>query len=403
MNTTWQEQLDRIVDSRFEQLVDIRRHLHMNPEPSGEEQETSLYLYQKLDDEGFQVRMGPEGRGVLADMPASDQQASTPLVALRGDIDGLFIHDAKQVIYRSQREGVMHGCGHDGHTAIIFGAVSAVYELQRTGDAPWPLAVRGIFQPAEETVSGAKEMIGVGALDGVQAIMACHVDPTLPVGRIGVRSGVLTASCDQVDITIVGRGGHAARPHQTSDPIAAAAQLINSLYLYIPRVTDSQDAVVITIGTLSGGVNANVIPETVTLGGTVRTLDAEVRRETFEHIQRLSIGISQTTDTEIQVSFGQGCGSIDNDAPLVDLFSRAAREVLGPDGVATIPRASMGSEDFAFYLDHVPGAMFRLGCKSERAGGAALHSPFFDMDEETLRVGAKILARAAVYRSSPEM
>jgi amidohydrolase len=403
MNTLWQKQLDQIVDSRFEQLVDMRRHLHMNPEPSGKEQETSLYLYQKLDDEGFEVRMGPEGRGVLADMPASNRQAEQRLVALRGDIDGLFIHDAKQVAYRSRREGLMHGCGHDGHTAVIFGAISAVQELHKSGDAPWPIAVRGIFQPAEETVTGAKEMIGVGALDGVQAIMACHVDPTLPVGRIGVRSGVLTASCDQVDFTIVGRGGHAARPHETSDPIAAAAQLINSLYLFIPRVTDSQDAVVVTIGTVSGGVNANVIPETVTLGGTVRTLDPEVRRETFEHIERLSSGISETTGTEIQVSFGQGCGSIDNDVSLIDLFSRAAREVLGPDGVAVIPRASMGSEDFAFYLERVPGAMFRLGCKSQRAGGAALHSPFFDIDEEALRIGAKILARAAVYRSCPEV
>jgi amidohydrolase len=390
-------------------MVGIRRHLHMNPEPSGQERETSLFLCQKLGDEGFNVRVGPEGRGVLADAfmdagPATDGgTASCCRVALRADLDGLYIHDAKQVPYRSRRDGVMHGCGHDGHTAMVFGALSAIHELQASGGVPWPVSVRGIFQPAEETVTGAKEMISVGALEGMDAILACHVDPSRDVGRIGTRVWLFTASCDQVDFRILGRGGHAARPHEASDPIAAAAQLINSLYLFIPRVTDSQDAVVITIGRLCGGDNANVIPETVTLAGTVRTLDADVRKETFDHIRRLSAGISQTTETQIQVTFGQGCRSISNDPTLIHLLRLAAREILGEESVETIPRPSMGSEDFAFYLEHVPGVMFRLGCRSERAGGATLHSPFFDIDEEALRIGAKILARSAVYRSDPEL
>jgi amidohydrolase len=402
MNGSWQDKLDRFIDERFSQIVDVRRHLHRNPEPSGDERGTSLYLYQRLGDEGFEVRVGPEGRGVLADRRAPDAAPSDCLIALRADIDALHIHDAKQVEYHSRREGIMHACGHDGHTALVFGALCALCDLQQSGDAPWPVSVRGIFQPSEETVTGAKEMIDVGALKGVDAILACHVDPSRGVGRIGVRSGVFTANCDQVNITIVGRGGHAARPHEASDPIAAAAQLINSLYLFIPRVTDSQDAVVITIGQLAGGDNANVIPEAVMLAGTVRTLEQSVREETFEHIRRLSLGIGQTTDTRIQVTFGQGCRSIRNHPALVDLLTRSSREILGEAGIEVIPRPSMGSEDFAFYLERVPGAMFRLGCTSNRAGGPALHSSLFDMDEESLRIGARILARAAVYRSDPD-
>jgi amidohydrolase len=402
MNESWQAQLDRFVDARFEEMVQVRRWLHAHPEPSGKERETSLYLYQLLGDEGFQVRVGPEGRGVLADLPGAPAGVPCRRIALRADIDALHIHDAKQVDYRSCYEGVMHACGHDGHTALVLGALCALNDLGKAGGFPSPLALRGIFQPSEETSKGAKEMIQVGAMDGVDAILACHVDPSRRVGRIGVRSGVFTANCDQVLVTIVGRGGHAARPHEASDPIAAAAQLINALYLFIPRVTDSQDAVVITVGQLAGGDNANVIPEIVTLGGTVRTLDNDVRKETFEHIRRLSAGIGQTTDTKMIVRFGQSCHSICNSQPLVELITRSTRELLGADAIETIPRASMGSEDFAFYLEKAPGAMFRLGCAADRAESVSLHSPLFDIDEQCLRIGAKILARTALYGADPE-
>jgi amidohydrolase len=245
-------------------------------------------------------------------------------------------------------------------------------------------------------------MIDVGALDGVDAILATHMDPSRKLGRIGLRSGLFTANCDGVYIDIVGRGGHAARPHEASDPIAAAAQLINALYLFIARATDSQDAVVITIGQLIGGDNPNVIPEQVTLRGTIRTLDEGVRKETFEHICRLSAGIGETTDTQISVRFGQSCHSINNSAQLIDLLAQSGSEILGPEGIEQIPRPSMGSEDFAFYADKIPGAMFRLGCTSERAGGSSLHAPNFDIDEEAMRIGAKILARTAVYWSKPD-
>lgn len=396
MSADWQKQLDDAIERRFAQMIEVRRHLHAHPELSGEERETSLYLYQLLGDEGFDVRMGPDGRGVVADSKAPPGNGSHRM-ALRADIDALRIHDSKQVEYRSQHDGVMHACGHDAHTATVFGAIAALNDLRNEGGLPHELPFRGIFQPAEEICTGAKEMIEVGALDGVDAIIAVHVDPTRPVGHIGLRSGVLTANCDEMIITIIGRGGHAARPHEASDPIAAAAQLINSIYLFIPRATDSQDAVVVTIGQIIGGDNANVIPEEVTLRGTIRTLDQDVRSRTFDHIRRLASGIGRTSDTRIQVDYGLGSQSVNNDRHLTKLFERAGQEVLGPGGIDRIPRASMGSEDFAFYLEKAPGAMIRLGCASTKAGRSPLHTPSFDVDEDALRIGAKILARTAIF------
>jgi len=375
-------------------MVELRRQLHMHPELSGQEEQTSLHLYQILGDEGLPVRMGSDGRGVIA-----DSAAETPpqgWLALRADIDALRIHDRKNTAYRSQCEGVMHACGHDAHTALVWGAVTALHDLRQAGELPWETPVRGIFQPAEETCEGAREMIAVGALQGVKAIFATHMDPTREVGRIGMRFGVLTAACDEMRITLVGRGGHAARPHEASDPIAAAAQLINALYIHIPRSTDSQDAVVVTIGQIRGGDNANVIPEEVVLRGTIRTLDREVRAQTREHICRLADGIGKTCDANITVEYGLGSGSVNNDPALMKILNRAGCELFGEEELETIPRSSMGSEDFAFYLEHVPGAMVRIGCASEKAGNSALHTPTFDIDEEALRVGAKLLARASV-------
>lgn len=398
MNETWPEKLDQAIDARYDRMVKLRRLMHAEPELSAEERETSLRLYQSLGDEGFTVRMGADGCGVIADM---DTSAGQPTIAVRGDIDALRIHDEKQVEYRSRREGLMHACGHDAHTSIVWGALCALNDMRKANLLPWPIGLRGIFQPAEEICVGAREMIRVGALEGVDAILATHVDPSRHLGRIGLRKGVFTANCDEMEITIVGRGGHAARPHEASDPIAAAAQLINALYLFIARRTDSQHAVVVTIGQIIGGENANVIPEQVTLRGTVRTLDRSVRSETFSHICRLSEGIGATSETKINVEFGLGCHSVVNDPQLVELLRNAGHEVLGEEGVESIRRPSMGSEDFAFYAEQIPAAMFRLGCTSSRAGGSPLHSTTFDIDEETLRIGARILARAVIRWSKP--
>ena len=396
----WCHSLDAVIDKRFGELVSLRRHLHKHPEVSGAEEQTSLYLYQLLDSFGFQVRMGPDGRGVVADSQAHRACSAGPIFALRADIDALRIQDSKQVDYRSQNDGVMHACGHDAHTAVVFGALMGIRALQETGEIPSELRYRGIFQPAEETCEGAQQMIKVGVLDGVSEILAVHVDPSRELGTVGLRAGALTANCDEMQLRISGHGGHAARPHETRDPIAAAAQLINTLYLQIPRVTDSQDAVVVSIGQILGGENANVIPESVLLRGTLRSLDRHVRQQTKEHISRLATSIGELTQTTIDVHFGLGANSVNNDAGIVNCLEGVVREILGDLGIDWIAKASMGSEDFAFYLDHVPGAMLRLGCRSDTRGGAALHTSVFDVDESALAIGAKVLARTLVYRAA---
>ena len=401
MTHDWQSDLDRVVATRFPSLVALRRHLHMYPEPSGEECEPSRYLSEWLAEIGCEVRIGTGQRGLIADLPVACDAPERSRVALRADLDALHIQDAKQVAYRSRVDGVMHACGHDAHAALVAGALVAIRDLEQRKQLPWPVSVRGIFQPAEETCRGAREMIEDGALEQIGAVFSTHMDPLRGIGRIGLKQGVMTANCDEVLLTIRGRGGHAARPHETSDPIAAAAQLINAIYLSLPRVTDSQDAVVTTIGQISGGESANVIPEQVQLRGTVRTLDQKVREQTLEHIQRLADGVGQTSRTNITISFGVGAPGVINNPNLYDLVRWCTREVVGDKGLDSLSRPSMGSEDFAFYLQQIPGFMIRIGCLTADAHPTPLHTPEFDIDEQAIEIGARILARIVIHWSDP--
>jgi amidohydrolase len=398
MDANWPVRVDAAVDSLAEQMVALRRHLHAHPEPSGEELKTSLHLYQLFDELGLRVRMGPEGCGVVVDSrPVSGQ----PRVAVRADIDALRIQDQKQTPYRSTVPEVMHACGHDAHTATVFGTLAALDQLEHEQALPWPVSWRGIFQPSEETSHGARAMIAAGAIKNVAAIVALHVDPTRRAGTIGVRSGVFTANCDELCVTVQGRGSHAARPHESNDPIAAAAELISTLYQFVPRATDSQDAVVVSFGKIHGGQNANVIPEQVVLEGTVRTLDGRVREKTIAHIRTLADGIERVTGAKLDVSFVTGIPSVYNDKGLTDIVTSTARELLGTENVVSMHRPSMGSEDFAAYLEHVPGTMFRLGAAGADGQAPGLHTPTFDVDERCLVVGAKVLARTVVEWSRP--
>jgi amidohydrolase len=244
-------------------------------------------------------------------------------------------------------------------------------------------------------------MSAAGALAGVDAIVSLHVDPTRPAGTIGVRAGAFTASCDMLRVTIQGRGSHAARPHESNDPIAAAAQLISTLYQFVPRATDSQDAVVVSFGQIHGGQNANVIPEHVVLEGTLRTLDRQVRERTIAHIRSLADGIEKVTGTTLDVCFERGTPGVYNDKELNALVAEVAKQLLDAENVVVMPRPSMGSEDFAIYLEQVPGVMFRLGAAGDGKPWPGLHTPTFDVDERCIAVGAKILARTVVEWSRP--
>ena len=392
---SYRQRIDQIVDKHFDKLVALRRHLHAHPEPSGEELETSLKVYQLLGDAGVSVRMGPEGRGVLAD---SQDQSAGKRIALRGDIDALPIADEKQASYCSTRDGVMHACGHDAHTTCLVGALLALHQLAEEESLPCPVTWRGIFQPSEETATGAAEMVAAGVAEGVDTFLGLHVDPRLETGTIAIRPGVLTAFAEMLRIDVHGSGGHAARPHESRDPIAAAAQLISTIYQYIPRSTDSQETVVVSIGQITGGSTANVIPETVTLRGTVRTLDPAIRTRTLDTLHHLCNGVSEITGTRIDLSVEVSLPSVDNDPRLVTLVEREAGDLLGEENVRLLPRPSMGSEDFAVFGERAPLAMFRLGCSADPPG-PGLHTSCFDIDERCLAVGAKLLARSAVVTS----
>ena len=405
MASDWKTELDRVVSDNVEQVLQLRRHLHAHPEPSGSELQTSLHLYQLLGKLELDVLMGPNGCGVVADNGCSDSQedeiAAPTRIAIRGDIDALRIQDEKEVDYRSTHEGVMHACGHDAHAAIIYGVALALVRLQEQGDLPWPIAWRAFFQPSEETATGAAEMIRAGALDGVSQVFALHVDPTRRTGEVGLRSGPLTAHCDSIQFTVKGQGGHAARPHESHDPIAAAAQLISALYQYVPRTTDTHDAVVLTIGQLRGGENPNVIPSVVHLWGTLRTLDESVRARILEKIRQVCAGIGEITGTRIEYEMQVSIPSVNNDAELTRLLWHEAEEVLGKEHVQRISRPSMGSEDFACYLQQVPGVMFRLGSTRDMAASTPLHTPTFDIDENSLEIGVRILARLVIMAQQP--
>lgn len=382
----------QFIDDHATLLTQVRRHLHANPEPSGQEYSSSSYILELLQSAEIEAQLGPSGRGVIVDIGSTRAESR---IALRADIDALRLQDLKEVEYCSRSPHVMHACGHDGHTACVLGAAMALNEVYRRGLLPKEFAARAIFQPAEETGAGALEMIEAGALEDVDAIIALHLDPSRDVGCIGIRYGVFTAACDDVEFVITGSGGHAARPHESRDPIFAASQLLTALYSFVPRATDSNDAVVLTIGQLHSGDNPNVIPEEAVLRGTLRTLLESTRDATRVHIERLAQGVAAISDTQIETRFGVGPPSVVNDVRLTHLLRDAATEVLGATKIDMIERPSMGGEDFAFYLSHVPGAMLRLGCASNEENSHPLHSPYFDIDERALGIGAKVLAIAA--------
>ena len=372
------------------QLSRIRRHVHQNPEVSGQEFATTAYISKLLSGAQVPHQVAPGNRGIVtAIAKASDPTA--PVVALRADIDALPIQEMNQTPYRSRKAGVMHACGHDAHFAILLGTTLA---LHRAGIPPtgW----RSIFQPSEESGRGAREIVEFGALEGVQAIVALHVDPQTPVGRVGITPGPRTALCQDFSIQVRGRGGHGARPHLTVDPIATAAQLITLIYQDIPRQTDSRDPVVVSIGLISGGHSANVIPDTVALKGTIRSLSQAVGAQARQTLERVCAGLAGVSGAEILARFDPMLNGVTNDPRISTFCLSVARELLGTDQVSTDDRPSMGSEDFADYLSVVPGCMISLGVRPTGGKVTPLHTNTFDIDEAALLLGAHLLTRVVV-------
>ena len=381
--------IDKLIQEDTTAIREMRRYLHAHPEPSGEETRTTAYIADELESLNVEFRIGPDGRGLIVDFP---KDGADRLIALRADIDALRLQDEKTVSYRSRENNLMHACGHDAHTAMAFGALKA---LARLPDAlPPGFSWRCIFQPAEESATGAREMIDWGALKGVEGIVALHVDPALHAGQIGYRAGSITACCEEFEILVEGRGGHGARPHTTIDPIAAAVQIVQSVYTFVPRSTDSRDPLVVSFGVFQGGINPNVVPESVQLRGTIRSTDFEHSKEAKRRIREIVDGIAQATGVQAQFSIAYNLPPVENDPRLTEICNEAIHSLVGDEGLIYVDKPSMGGEDFAWYLREVPGCMLRLGVGTPLRPVRHLHSPSFDLNESALPIGANALARS---------
>ncbi len=372
-------------------LVNWRRDLHRHPELAFQEQRTAGLVARELQALGLEVRTGVGGTGVIGLLRGGQPG---PTVMLRADMDALPIQEVADPPYRSETPGVMHACGHDGHVAMLLGAAT----LLSRDSAEVPGCCLFLFQPAEEHLGGALAVIaGSGLADPApDAIFGLHLWNLLPFGRVVAQSGPLMAAADILRITILGRGGHGARPHETVDAIAAAGQVLSALQTIVSRNVDPQETAVLTVGTIHGGTAFNVIAECVALEGTIRTFSPSVRETVLARLQVLLEGITAGMGARYEQSVQAVAPSVVNDPALAEIARAAAVELVGRSAVGWHPPV-MVSEDFAEYQKVVPGCFMLLGSgNAQMALNMEHHSPRFDFDERALPIGAALLASSAM-------
>jgi amidohydrolase len=378
------------VDAVRNETVTVRRDLHAHPELGWHEERTTQVLYDRLVAAGLSPVVLPIGTGLICDIGSGDT-----CVALRADVDALPITEAIDSPYRSTRPGVAHACGHDVHTAALLGAGLVLAGM--SADGVLDRRVRLIFQPAEETVPGGAEgVIAAGGIEGVHRIYGLHCDPRLDTGQVGLRVGALTAASDRVLVRLSGAGGHTSRPHLTGDLVQALGVLVTQLPAALARRTDPRAAVTLVWGRVTAGSVANAIPSRGEVEGTVRCLDGAVWTHAAELIPVLAQQLVAPYRVEIDTEVTHGVPPVMNDALAIDVLRRSVEQTLGPSAVAPTDQ-SLGGEDFAWYLQHVPGAMARLGVRHPGLDSTPdLHTPEFVPDEDAIAVGTTILTAAAL-------
>ncbi len=378
-------EIRRLSEEWQPQGIEIRRHLHQYPEIGYQEKKTSAFILQQLAGVGLEPRRAA-GTGVVADVGEAGVE---PRVAFRVDIDALPIQEMNQIPYASRVAGMMHACGHDVHAAIGLGVASVLHALQ----SHLPGSFRLLFQPAEEaTPGGALAMIQAGSLEGIEWIFGVHVDPGLEAGKVGVRYGAALASIDSFELEIQARGGHAAYPHLSVDVIQVAAHVIQALHQIVSRRIDPVKPVVISIGTIHGGEADNVLPDSVRMTGTIRTLDNDVHQQLPKLMEETVAGITSTFGASYRFQVTPGAPVLLNHEEPMRTLEEAAGQVLGKDGIVHLEEPRMGSEDFAQYTQRIPGAMVRLGVAGGPQSRHSLHSSRFDVDEGAIGVGVKVIA-----------
>jgi amidohydrolase len=364
-----------------------RRDFHMHPELGFHELRTSKRVAEIMEELGCKVRPGVGRTGVVAEIGKGK-----PVIALRTDMDALPLQETNQVPYASQIPGVMHACGHDSHTAMLLGTATLL------AGEEFPGTVRFLFQPSEESgdeqgISGAPRMIEDGAMEGVDMVIGLHVDPSTPVGDILVETGPASGGVDSWFGTVIGKGGHGARPHDSVDPFYLAAHIIFAINAIPSRRLSAFDPAVVSIGSLRGGQTENVIPERVEMTGTLRYTENRVQQEIHTEIKR-AFDLARSLGGNYQLRFEIGTPPMQNHPDAVKLIQQAAGAILGPKHVLK-PEKDLGAEDFGCFSDLVPGALFLLGTRlegDERMG----HNPRFDIDERALPIGTAILAESVL-------
>lgn len=381
---------NQVVDS-LEGLIEIRRHLHANPELSFEEKETSAFIARRLDELEIPYTENVGGYGIIAHVG----KPGGKLIALRGDMDALPILEKNEVAYASKNKGVMHACGHDVHTTCLLGAAA----ILKSRESELKGQVRLIFQPAEERIpGGASLMIKDGALKNpdVQLIFGQHVFPDMEVGHVGFKQGIYMASADELYITVKGKGGHAALPHKGVDTVLVASHLVVALQQMASRRARADVPTVLSIGKVRADGATNILPDEVVMEGTMRTLDETWRAEMHGHIEKLVHGLCESMGAEAELEIRKGYPSLINDPDLTAWSKEKAIELLGEDKVHDLP-VRMTAEDFAYFANEVPACFFRLGTSNAAQKiGAPLHTSTFNIDENALEIGTSMMSTLAI-------
>ena len=382
-----------LAKSKLDQIIDIRRHLHQHPELSFQEHKTSAYIQSKLTEMGIPFESGIVDTGIVARIEGKNPKSKT--IALRADMDALPIHEENNIPYVSKNSGVMHACGHDVHSASLLGAASILNTLKDDFNG----SIKLIFQPGEEKIpGGASLMIREGVLQNPEpsGIIGQHVFPDLEVGKVGFRPGMYMASADEIYVTVKGKGGHGALPHKNIDPVLIASHILVALQQIVSRFAKPDIPVVLSFGKVQANGATNIIPDQVTLEGTFRTMNEDMRFMLHDRMKEMAASIAKGMGGSCDFDIHVGYPFLINDEATTKRCISMAREYLGADNVVDLD-LRMTAEDFAFYTQEVPGCFYRLGVRNESKGiTGGLHTSTFDIDESALEIGMGLMATLAL-------
>jgi amidohydrolase len=389
------EELNAMSSAIFDKVRSYREYMHQHPELSYQEHQTMGYIAEQLTKIGIPHETGVAGTGVVGIIRGDHHAMDMPCVGLRADIDALPIQEDNDVPYKSTVDGVMHACGHDVHSSILLGAAEILWE--KRNELPQP--VKLIFQPGEEkNPGGASLMIAAGCLENpkVERMYALHVFPDLEVGKVGFKEGLYMASCDEIYITIHGKGGHGATPHQAIDTILIGSEIVTSLQTIVSRQCDPKIPCVLSFGHFEALGATNIIPAKAHLKGTFRTMDEDWRADALQRIKRQAEHIAEAHGGKAEVEISKGYPFLENDPKLTQELRTKAIELLGAENVVELP-IRLTAEDFSFYAQEIPTCFFRIGVRNEEKGIVyGVHHPKFDIDVNALKVGVEMMVRAVV-------